>query len=281
MSPPVLDKASRRAVYGFAALFAVTVSVFVISRSFQRRGGGHPPPAWETEQHSGGLNAAEPTAEPIAVAAPAAPSRSLDLIDDMANGDNTLNGPQVMGYWYSYSDGTGTVRPPPRAPEFPPTIHEGRTARELSGGGFTGWGAGFGFDLTRRSAAGVGTGRITSPFDASAYSGIRFDGLSGKGSQTVSVQFSDSDTNVLGGVCDPRSTTETQCNGDYGTSVVLTGGWVTYTVRFSSLGLPEWARSAEALKNGFLKRGLYSIRFQPQKTGSDFDVYVANIYFIR
>lgn len=230
--------------------------------------------------------AAVPEPEVTQPQQPVAPEPpSLVLIDDMASGTNVTTGRDVLGYWYTYSDGTGEIRPKEKSTAFRPVLYEGRRAREFSGRGQTGWGAGFGFDLNVRGEA--GRAPQVRGFDGTPYEGIRFDAASRNGDAPLAVTFSDADTNPNGGVCDPRSEDSTaMCNGDFSADVVFPATWRTIDVRFSELRLPRWSRLAAASQHGFQKDRIYSIHFliRPQAArgggSGGFDVFVANVYFV-
>jgi hypothetical protein len=212
---------------------------------------------------------------------------SLVLIDDMAGGTNATDGQDVLGFWYTYSDGTGEIRPKEKSTAFRPVLYQGRRAREFSGHGQTGWGAGFGFDLNVRGEP--GTAPQVLAFDGTVYEGIRFDAVSRNGDVSLAVTFSDADTNPHGGVCDPRSEDSAKmCNGDFSSDVVFPATWRTIDVKFSELRLPRWTHLAAASQNGFQKDKLYSIHFfvRPPATGrhggsEGFDIFVANVNFVK
>lgn len=210
---------------------------------------------------------------------------SFVLIDSMSRDTNATDGPRVLGYWYSYSDGTGTIHPREKSTDFPPVWHNGRRARRLRGEGLTEWGAGFGFDLWVRSEPGVQPEVLS--FDASEYDGIHFDAMSTSptpGPVPVSVGFSDVDTNPHGGVCDPRSDDPTtRCNGDFAAEVVFPLEWKTLEVRFASLKLPSWTHLEKAALRGFQRDQLYSIHFsvRGEKALKEFELFVSNVQFIK
>jgi hypothetical protein len=245
----------------------------------------------------------EPAPEPPTIAAALQAPRTMDdmpvvpegrsLIDDMAGGANAIDGPGLIGYWYTYSDGTGKTYPREGTRAFPSIKHNGKLAREFSGKGQTDWGAGFGFGLTRSDAKRARADAVTTPFDASAYSGVRFDATVVRTERVVEVTFSDADTNPLGGVCDPKATADgpngtakNSCNSDFATTVTFPADeWKTLTIEFSKLQLPPWVVFPAARQHGFQKDKLYSIHFQvhpapPKSPIAEYDLFVANIQFL-
>jgi hypothetical protein len=275
-----------------AVLVVVGLTVFAASVRALRRPSAVEPAATSAPE-------SDPAPEaPVAFAAVATlpGARALDnapvvpelaLIDDMAKRTNVIDGPGLVGYWYAYSDGTGTTNPRVGGDAFPAILHDGKLAHEFSGNGQTEWGAGFGFDVTKSGAIRPRANAVTTPFDASAYSGIRFDATASGMQRMVEVAFSDADTNPRGGVCDPKATKNEPCNVDFAAKVAFPAGeWKTVTVPFSQLELPRWVLFPTAQQHGFQKDKLYSIHFQihpaaPQRAIPDYDVFVANISFVR
>jgi hypothetical protein len=202
------------------------------------------------------------------------------LVDDMAKSDNGIDGSGLVGYWYTYSDGTGQIVPAAGSSEFLPIAFQGRRAREFSGRGQEKWGAGFGFDLSRDDTAKKGA----APFDATAFSGIQFDVLSKSAPLRLRVSFPDADTDPRGGACDKTSTkTSVACFGDYGLELdVPQDSWVERRVSFSQVSIPAWSLLKAAVEHGLRKSALYSIHFAVRPDGTKlapFDVLVANVFF--
>jgi hypothetical protein len=229
------------------------------------------------------------TRVPAAPAIPAAPwptgaaPSPVVLIDEMSKNDNGIDGPGLEGYWYTYSDGTGQLLPAPGSPNLAATVFAGRRAREVSGGGQEKWGAGFGFDLTRRGAKAKATG-APPVFNASAYAGIQFDVLSKATPIRLRVSFSDVDTDPRGGVCDPKSTVSaTTCFGDFGIELdVAPGTWEERRVQFSQTAVPPWSSLQAAIDHGLRKDAIYSVHFSLRPNQGQmppFDVLVANVFF--
>src|SRR5688572_12431537 len=127
------------------------------------------------------------------------------LIHDMKDGDGLLATVGIRnGGWWISSDGTATTTPP--AEQAPPAerILGGRCQSEyamrVSGTGFRGWGA-------VMSATFRFTDDIT-PYDASLYRGVTFWARVGEDNDsTIRAQLQDSNTQPLGGICNPESST--------------------------------------------------------------------------
>ena len=282
-----MDKATKRAAYLFAALL---VPAFAVSAFRGTRLAGVAPARARVAAAS---EPAEPASSLVEdqprtgfVPALASASRRLALIDGVSGRGNAADGPGLVGFWYIYSDGTGSVWPASGS-QFSPSRCEGREAREFRGGGQTAWGAGFGVSLGARAGGGASWGATAPPFDAEAFEGVRFAAVSRKGPLAMTVSFSDVDTSPSGGVCDPKSSGPDQCHVDYGARVDFPGdGWGVMFVEFSRLELPPWSQNEAARKHGFVRSALDSMDFRlrpaaPNAPLAEFDVCVTELYFLR
>lgn len=210
----------------------------------------------------------------------AAGPTNIDMIDDMEDGDGsiiTTNG--RVGAWYAYNDladgkdTTGTQTPAAMTPGFPmasidPPRDQSTKAAETKGGGFTGWGAGIGFDLNN-------DGTSKHPYDASQYTGITFFARStatGPGSLRVNVQ--DAQTAPEGGICDPKAAKG--CNDHRGSSVTLTSDWKQYTLPFAAMKTLNFGQQFPT----FMTDKLFAIQFQVG-VNVNFDFWIDDIAFYK
>lgn len=185
--------------------------------------------------------------------------------------------PPRLGTWFAYNDKTGTQMPAPMALVFTGEAggNGGPTdcAVHTVGTGFLDWGGGIGFDINSVSGK-------SCPFDASAFSGIKFyakgttTGTHGLAyaavPNTIRVKFrmTDALNAALGG--DEH------------------GGWCTLTAEWSQCDIPF----ATALQEGFGTPGAFSkadltqIQFQASKAGmsmmpppTDFNFWIDDVTF--
>lgn len=194
------------------------------------------------------------------------------LIDDMEDKDGaiiTAEGRQ--GYWYSYSDGTGTMTPDPKKgftmTAITPPREASTSAAHMAGMGFTMYGGGMGFDLNAM-------GTTKSGYDASGYSGVTFFARIGKGaSAALRVNISDKDTAPEGGVC---NNAKGKCNDFHGQDITLTEDWKQYTIKFTDLKQQGYGDPFPKL----LTTALYGMSFAVG-TKVTFDVWIDDITFIK
>jgi hypothetical protein len=203
------------------------------------------------------------------------------LLDEMTKRDNAIDGPGLTGFWYTYSDGTGQLLPPPGSPHVDPIDFRGRRAREFTGQGQEKWGVGFGFDVARTGA----DPKAPRGLDVRAYAGIQFEVFSKASPIRLRVSFGDVDTDPRGGVCDPKSTQSTTgCYGDFGEELdVVSGAWVERTVFFSQVEMPAWSKLQAAMAHGLRKDAIYSVHFSlrpDQNKIPPFDVLIANVFLV-
>jgi hypothetical protein len=188
--------------------------------------------------------------------------------------------------------------------------------REFSGDAIPKWGAGFGLDLisglpdggpvainacpagmifdTEPDASGVG---IPQPFDASAYTGFAFWGISlESGSLTVEVHLDDSDTTPWGGTfCDAckssgqctgsreAGTLDCPCSDNFYEQVTFEPGhWTQFAVRWSDAKFQanHWSDEGPLV---FDTKHVYNIHFQDTITSTatpPFDIAVADLQWL-
>lgn len=194
------------------------------------------------------------------------------LIDDMEDkNDAILTAEGRQGYWYTYSDMTGTITPVPNkgfAMEaiMPPRDASTYAAR-MVGMGFTSYGAGMGFDLNAMGTTKTG-------YDASGYIGVTFWARIGKGtSAALRVNISDKDTAPDGKVCNDA---KGKCNDHFGADLTLTESWKQYTLKFSELKQVGYGDVFPKI----LTNALYGMSFAVG-TKVSFDVWIDDLAFIK
>ena len=155
------------------------------------------------------------------------------LIDDMEDGDSVIcpsGGRQ--GSWYVFDDQTSSALIPPDTTFFQTPIPGGRgtslRAARLTASGFTGWGAGMGFDLNEGGSY---------LYDASSFEGLSFWM---KSTTPVIVQLPVPETtppSESGGAC-VDGATEKNCNLHFAFDVSPAPEWTLVKVPFSALRRP-------------------------------------------
>ena len=235
------------------------------------------------------------------------------VLDDFTNNES-----ETGGSWYTYSDRTlpnseppipqpgkpnaGTIVPA-EGMSFPVAANDGRGPyvmtdgglmpvgyREVTGGGETTWGCGFGLDLTSGTPDGgavalnsctaylMDAGKtsifdtsgtnpnvgIPQPYDAQSkgYTGIAFYGTSFGADQSVTIQVDDERTNLWGGVCDvclnggkcaagADGGKDCPCSDSFATSEIFPGGkWKRFQFYFSATTFKTANWSTQGLAPG-------------------------------
>ena len=212
------------------------------------------------------------------------------LIDDMESGDGNLEGdaPGEIGAWFTFNDTTGTQLPAEVGGKLLPTklspsVMQGGVsstyAMHTTGTGFTGYGAGIGFNMNDSSSR--------NTFDASSYTGFLFYARVGPGTGSTdagAVQTSfrlnvpTKNTDAQGCVCDvgtcPSDPTS-MCSNHYGKEVLgLTSSWQPVTVKFSSLQ----QQPGFGATTTWDPQHVYGVNFQAAP-GPQFDFWIDDIYF--
>jgi hypothetical protein len=200
---------------------------------------------------------------------------AIDMIDDMEDNDGSIaavNG--RVGAWYTYNDLTMAATQVPKQGD-PFTMTAGGRdgsgyAANTHGGGFTVWGAGYGFNF-KDPGDGAG-GSNKSVYDASAYSGITFWAKAGPTSDKgLRVNVSNKETDPAGGTCAPMD----KCSDHFGSPVTLTGEWAKYTLPFNKMAQSGWGQSVAK----FDVSTLYAVQFQVGKNAM-FDISIDEIAFL-
>jgi hypothetical protein len=190
--------------------------------------------------------------------------------------------------------------------------------RECSGGKESTWGAGFGLDLFDNAPDGgnsipfnacageagifddlpdAGAVGIPQPFDASAYTGFAFYGMSLTGANyNVDVQVDDDQTSPWGGQCGacipagtkcttktPPATQGCECSDNFLEQVTFTPTWKLFVIRWADKGFKVQNYSGEGLLT-FHPNMMYNIHFQFSTTSGTalkpFDVEVALLQWV-
>jgi hypothetical protein len=202
----------------------------------------------------------------------------LDMIDDMEDGDLSIrevNG--RSGSWQAFNDGTltGTEDSAMTNMVPPRTIAGSSTGSSMSqhgyhisGGGYSGWGAGWMVDFNTAS------GR--APYDASDYAGIVFWAKSDGPPTEVKVALPDIFSDTAGGLCDPNDNRVggKGCYDDFATNITLTRQWRRYEIAFSSIATGNWG-----LRHAFDTQHVYGIKFSVTPSYALFDSWIDDVSF--
>jgi hypothetical protein len=197
------------------------------------------------------------------------------LIDDLEDGDGTISGAgSRVGYWYTYNDGTGVQVPAPKSVFMghAPGNTTSKLAAVTSGPAFTIYGAGMGFDFNNNGKS--------CPYDASAYSGIKFWAKANSGNMasmalTAMVKIpATTPTTADGGTC------AAMCEDHYALkpAPVLTTTWTEYTITFATAATATFGQNSFGTVVPFDKSKILAMQFQVAK-GVKFDFSVDDITF--
>jgi hypothetical protein len=198
------------------------------------------------------------------------PVAATDIIDDMEDGDNKIAPIGARsGVWYAFNDKSGGTQAPlgavngERIPDG--GRGESRFAMHTSGGGFTQWGSGIGFDFNNPNG-----GEATKlPYDATGYSGIRLWARAAE-EQPLRMTVPDVRTDPAGNLC---SDTEKGCDDHFGVLLQVGTEWRRFDVPFATLrqqgfGNPE--------PDGLAIGDLLGVHFQVP-ANSDFDFWIDDV----
>lgn len=223
--------------------------------------GGGPPPAY--------CSAADPG--------------TLDFIDDMEDGNADILGRDGrVSQWYTYNDGTEGGSQVPKPNQTPPVepIPGGRCgfstkAFRVTGSGFTGWGAGFGFDF-RTMLLDSGYGPTT--YDGTAYRGITFWARVGDPSiKNLWFGVGDQWSAPQGGHCDANvSNGPTACYDTWGTNIEMTTEWKRYAFQWGQLGQRNFGLSRPELDVANLFFVHFDVAAAPV-----FDLWIDDVAFYK
>jgi hypothetical protein len=200
------------------------------------------------------------------------------LVDDLEDGDGEVAdvGGRVASWWV-VSDETagGTITPAANAAPAPELLSQERCgstyAMRLTGEGFTAWGAtlvaGMNYD---------GASQSIQPVDLSGYRGLMFWARVGElHNSTVRVQFQDSNTEALGGVCNPEPSSPDECYNGWGTQILpLDTEWRLYRIPFRNLGQRDFGYRAQS----FVTSAVYNIEWNLDPNAV-FDLWIDDLWF--
>jgi hypothetical protein len=212
----------------------------------------------------GAVNEAHPLSGSVRVGL-CAQGADLELIDSMEDGSGSIDFTAGRsGFWFSFNDKSGKQYPETDLPgSFPmssldrPRGSSHYAARSF-GSGFSGWGAGIGFDV-----------RAQAPYDASGYAGISFWARSApKASTALRVNVPDIGTSALGSECEVAS-----CGDDFGHELSLETSFQYYSFVWADLAQRGW--SGRVFPNIDASK-IYGLRFQIDP-GADFDFWIDDV----
>jgi hypothetical protein len=203
----------------------------------------------------------------------ATPPGAEDLIDDLEDGDDAINGETGrMGGWYTFHDDTAGTQVPPDT-GFTPIAGgaDGSAyAANTSGSGFTEWGAGMGFDLNNPEA--VGEVGPRGMYDASRFRGIAFK-AKGNVAMRISVETVGVAPTDRGGGCTPSEVMGMECDDLHGKDLALTAEWDEYLVEFAQMRQGGWGLAVP-----FAATDVTAVLFQVE-ANLEFDISVDDVRF--
>lgn len=201
------------------------------------------------------------------------------LIDDCNDNNNQIhNGDQRMGYWYTFNDATvGATAQSPLATSTTPMTSPGYDGDPTgfgfytTGGGYTEWGAGFGFSFVD------GGGKLMCPYDASVATGVSFYYKSDVATRLIirmrsTVPIADHGDCSVGNAC----------NNPHGVALAPAADWTLKSVLWSDLAVdPSWGWTPASPAPAFDPSGIVDMQVKiPQSTGL-FNVSIDQIEFTQ
>jgi hypothetical protein len=223
----------------------------------------------------------------------------LELIDDMEDGNQAiLKTGGRSGTWFSFNDLSSASEQFPLmgAQIFPmselePARRGSHYAVHTYGSGFSGWGAGIGFELSS-----------SLPYDASGYAGIAFWARVPDGSADWRVNVTDRNTSQYGRVCDldcqadvgPTPSveqTDGHCDPDAGPchdyfgadlNGSLASEWKLFAYSWAQISTKNWSNKG---LTSIVTSAIYGLRFQangpaPGGVSQPFDMWLDDVAFL-
>lgn len=216
---------------------------------------------------------------PTAIGCTDAPPGTLDLIDDMEDGNATLLGRDGrIGQWYTYHDPTtgqlnpaqDTTPPMEAIPGGRCTATTSTKAMRVTGSGWTDWGAGFGFALKY-------TGGKETAYDATRFRGVTFWARIGEMSVAgIRLSVGDQWSRPAGGHCDETVTQgPTACYDTFGTDFTFDGTWRRYVAPFASMGQRNFGLPRPEIDLA----SLLTMEFNIPASSPAFDIWIDDVAF--
>lgn len=190
-------------------------------------------------------------------------------IDDCEDGTNQVKVQKGRnGYWYTFIDKQGSTISPPAGHTF--IMSKGGLNGSMYAAQFLGKMSSTGDPLY--SGAGFNFTDPKGQYDASAYTGVSFYAKAGSSSvKAVRLKVPDVSTDPDGKVC-------TECFNDFGADLTLTDQWKQFVIPFSDMAQMEgWGAPHP---KGIDKSKIYSMQWQVNSPGAEYDVWVDNIAFL-
>ncbi len=193
------------------------------------------------------------------------------VIDDGEDGNNqVLVQDGRAGYWYTFVDDAGSTIEPQAGKK------GGQFAMSPGGNGGSAMAARMHGKVTSGGVLYAGMGfNFVDPkdqYDASKYGGIAFYAKKGPGSTgKVRLKIPDVDTDPDGKVCK-------ECFNDFGATMELTDSWTRYELPFAMATQDAgWGKPKPTHIN---PAKLYSMQWQVNVPGADYDIWVDDIAFV-
>jgi len=169
-----------------------------------------------------------------------------------------------LGYWYTFNDGTGVQVPDPKMlfkPIAPGSTTSPKFAATTSGPAFTMYGAGMGFDFNNTAAK-------SCPYDASAYTGIKFWAKGNTGNMAGMMLKAMIKIPATTPTTADSGTCATLCEDHFNIKAALTTAWTQFTMPFATIMQDKFGTPAT-----FDKAHILAVQFQvAQNVKFDFSI---------
>jgi hypothetical protein len=199
-----------------------------------------------------------------------------DMIDTLEHGGDSIpvaNG--RCGTWFTYNDGTGPAQTPSSNMVFPSMPgYCSASAMHTTGGPFTAYGGGIGFDLNSCASG------PRKPYNASTHKGVAFWAKSSNAADAASpIYFMILEPATVaaggtgGGTCTPGDAGG-QCGDSHEYSVQLTTEWHEFSPLFTDMLQAGWGINVGALDPSQILAMQFNV-----PVGQAFDFWVDDIGF--